>query len=95
MPKVVNPSSGEVIGEFPYDAQGMKDAQDLANQSGGVVEHSGDFDKNEYTNAAAAEQQQVSQDLGNERMDAAMNPTSPFGDSSQGMGQGPGMGGGY
>ena len=94
MPKVVNPSSGQVIGEFTYDAQGMRDAEKLANEAGGVVEHSGDFDKNEYTNAAAAEQQQMGQDLQAERMDAMMNPSSPFG-SSQGLGQQPGAGGGY
>ena len=79
---------------FPYTAEGNQAAMDWAQKTGQIVEHrkGGEDDPNIQ---AAAEQQQGQMGLGNERMDAAINPVSPFGDSSQGMGQGRGMGGGY
>lgn len=79
---------------FPYTAEGNQDAMDWAQKTGQIVEHrkGGEDDPNIQ---AAAEQQQMQMNAGDERMDAAMNPMSPFGGSSQGMGSRPGQGGGY
>ena len=95
MPKVVNEQSGELIATTNYDAAGHDEANLIAqNTPGSIVVHSNDFDSQEYTKDAAAEQQQMGQDVQTERMDAMMNPQSPFG-SSKGLGQAPGMGGGF
>ena len=75
MPTLVGPD-GEVVAEAPYTPEGVDalEAQDTQMGKGYTISYNKPGAADEFSQAAMGEQQQMSAEVGDERMSAMLNP---------------------